>query len=111
MYKKFFNGYTIIREKPMANQTYKNVVKALIDNGIDPDFANMFVHKGLKDVGETEDTIGEKKMGMVLQRHDIHTQGRCNDRRPNEGRKVFAAFKVATAYNILLCLVICFFAI
>ena len=53
----------------MANQLYKNVVAALIDNGIDPDFANMFVHKGLKDLGETEDTIGEKKMGMVLQRH------------------------------------------
>jgi hypothetical protein len=53
----------------MTTQIYKNVVQALIDNGIDPEFASLFVNKGIKDLGETPDTIGEKKMGMALQRH------------------------------------------
>ena len=53
----------------MANGIYKNVVDSLITNGIHEDFAQMFVKKGLKETGFSEDTIDEKNMGIILQQY------------------------------------------
>ena len=53
----------------MGNTLYENVLKTLINEGISPDFAVMFLKKGMKEVSVTEDTVNETKMGFVLQQH------------------------------------------
>ena len=53
----------------MGNEIYENTVRSLIDNGVHEDMAGMFLKKGLKDLGFSEDNIDEKMMGIVLQKH------------------------------------------
>lgn len=53
----------------MVNSICQNVIDCLVKHGIDRSFAENFVKKGVKDMGETMDTIEEKKMGLVLQQH------------------------------------------
>ena len=53
----------------MANEIYQNVVNTLINNGINEEFAHMFVKTGLKKLGASEEAIDEKIMGIILQQH------------------------------------------
>ena len=53
----------------MASATYNKVIDALVENGIHEEFAHLYVRKGLKDLGISEDDVEEKTMGIVLQKH------------------------------------------
>jgi len=59
----------------MGNEIYENVKTSLISNGVHEDLTVMFLKKGLKDLELTEDTIDEKSMGIVLQRHVLKAIG------------------------------------
>ncbi len=53
----------------MGNQIYENVRQSLINYGVHEDMAEMFLNKGIKDLELNPDTIDEKAMGIVLQKH------------------------------------------
>ena len=59
----------------MGNEIYENVMTSLISSGVHEELTIMFLKKGLKDLELTEDTIDEKSMGIVLQKHVLGAIG------------------------------------
>ena len=53
----------------MGNEIYENVKVSLISSGVHEDMTGMFLRKGLKDLGFDEESIDEKSMGIILQKH------------------------------------------
>ena len=53
----------------MGNEIYENVKASLIKNGVHEDMAGLFLNKGLKDLQLDANTIDEKAMGIILQKH------------------------------------------